>query len=222
MKLKDIRYILSIFPILLLLSVSGCFTTLQTAKTTDGASFTTGIQRYQVEEEKFHPVYEKHYESYHLLVLMARFDRIATRHKVGWDFGLKFLTDKIDHGNYDPVGFLSEEFKVQFPRKLPFDLALAAELWLYYPGSFSVLLSKDLSPKFTLYSELKLVGALYDLSERDEIFGFRPKGTLGTEINLIRNLSLLFEIESFFNYYHDSKLDTRLNAGVCLKLPYRE
>ncbi|MGB2697552.1 MAG: hypothetical protein WBD28_06805, partial [Candidatus Zixiibacteriota bacterium] len=95
-------------------------------------------------------------------------------------------------------------------------------LWLYYPGSFSVLLSKDLSPKFTLYSELKLVGALYDLSERDEIFGFRPKGTLGTEINLIRNLSLLFEIESFFNYYHDYKLDTRFNAGVCLKLPYRE
>ena len=220
MKFKDFRYILSIFPILSLLSVSGCFTTLQTAKTTDGASFTAGIQRYQVKKEKFHPIYEKQYESYHLLVFMTRFGRMATRNKVGWDFGLKFLTDKIDHGNYDPVGFFSEEFKVQFPRKLPVDLALAAELWLYYPGSFSVLLSKDLSPKLTLYSELKFVGALYDLSEREKNFGFRPKGTLGTEINLIKNLSFLFEIEKLFNHYHDSKLDTRLSAGVCLKLPY--
>jgi hypothetical protein len=222
MKLKGFQYILSIFLTLSLLSVSGCFTTLQTAKTTDGASFTTGIQRYHVKEEKFHPAYEKHYKSYHLLVLMARFGRMATRHKVGWDFGLKFLTDKIDHGDYDPVGFFSEEFKVQFPRKLPFDLALAAELWLYYPGSFSILFSKDLSPKFTLYSELKFMGALYDLSERDEIFALRPKVTLGTEINLIRNFSFLFEVERIFHHYDDSKLATSLNAGVCLKLPYRE
>lgn len=212
MRLRFLRFIL----ICLLLSpvflLSGCFSTLQTAKTSNGFSFTSGLYTYTAERYSYPKSY---YENHYLLVLMPRYGRAATERKVGLEGGFRIVSDVIDHNEWEkPFWLFLEEFKLQFHRNRYLDLAWGIDFWLVYPGSVYLLASKDLSKIFTPYGSVELFGGLYSITLGDNENGFYPKITLGSEINFYKNLSTMVEMEKWFITGQNLRESIRFAVGV--------
>jgi hypothetical protein len=193
-------------------SFSGCFSTLQTAKTTNGFSFTSGLYNYSTKEYRDSKSF---YEDHYLLILMPRWGRRATETRIGLEGGARFISDAIDrYEKEDLLWILSEEFKLQIPRNRYLDLAFGAEFWWFFPGSISIFASKDLGKTFTPYGRMEFFGALYNITLREREDGFYPKLTLGSEINFHKNFSALVEIERWFDTGESSRENTRFAAGI--------
>lgn len=192
--------------------VSGCFSTLQTAKVEDGFSFTSGVYTYAVER---HGYPEYHYENHFLLILMPRYGWAATEKRWGFEGGIRVVSDWVDPGYpEDPVWLFLDEFKLQIPKNRHLDLAFGADFCLIIPGSVYILASKDLNETFALYSSCELFGALYSLTLGENKTGFFPKITLGSEIKLYKNLSALIEMERWFGTGWDAWESTRFAVAM--------
>jgi hypothetical protein len=199
-------------PVFAVFLLSGCFSTLQTAKTSDGFSFTGGLYSSTI---KRHAYPESLYEDHYLLILMPRYGREATEKKVGLEAGVRLLTDRIDRSQSEKsVLLMAEEFKLQIPRNRYLDLAFGVDFYLIYPGSIFILASKDLSKTFTLYGSGELFAGLYSVTLGENETGFYPKVTLGSEINFYKHFSALIEIENWFNTGWDARENLRFAAGV--------
>lgn len=210
--IKTLIYIF--FSILIITSVS-CFSSLQTAKTTDGFGFTTGVYRYE-----FLRHWDNHWEDHYFLILAPSIGRVATERRVGLEARFKFLTDVIDKDGEHALWFPVQELKIQAYKNRYIDFALTAELWLFYPTSLSVIVSRDINKYFTLYGQYRLVSSLYVLSLRESESGFTSAFTFGTEINLTKNLSTLFEVERWLATEHLSEREkTRYSLGVSFHFP---
>jgi len=202
------------FSILIITSLS-CFSSLQTAKTTDGFGFTTGVYRYE-----FLRHWDNHWEDHYFLILVPSIGRVATERRVGLEARFKFLTDVIDKDGESALWFPTEEFKIQAYKNRYIDFALTTEFWLIYPSNLSVIVSRDINRYFTLYGQYKLVGSLYILSERDTESGLMSTITFGTEINLTKHISTLFEVERWLTREHLLEREkTRYSLGVNFHFP---
>lgn len=110
--------------------------------------------------------------------------------------GLKVVSDIVDHKGWEkPFWLVLGEFKLQIPRNKYFDLAFGAGFYYIYPSSAYIIVSKDLSKIFTLYSSGEILGGLYSNFQRENETGFFPKLSLGSGINFHKNLSAIVEIE---------------------------
>lgn len=192
--------------------VSGCFSTLQTAKVEDGFSFTSGVYAYAVERYGYP---KSHYEDHFLLILMPRYGRAATERRVGTEIGLRFLTDLVDKGRVgEPFGILLGEFKLQVPKNRYLELALGLDFYFFYPGSVYLLASKELSNTLTLYGSGELFGGLYSFATEENETGLYPKVTLGTQMSISKNVSVLVEMEKWFYSEWDWRENLRFAAGL--------
>ena len=192
--------------------LSGCFSTLQTAKVTDGFSFTGGVYSYTVEKHRYP---SSDYEDHYLLILMPRHGWAATEKRWGFEGGVRLISDWIDPDDpQDLVWILLEEFKLQIPKNRHLDLAFGVDFWLILPGSIYVLASKDLSKTFTIYGSAELFGGLYSMTLGERETGFYPKVTSGCEINFHKNFSALIEMENWFNSEWDWRENMRFAAGI--------
>jgi hypothetical protein len=200
---------------LLMLAVcllSGCFSTLQTAKVTDGFSFTGGVYSYTVEKHSYH---KSHYEDHYLLILMPRHGWPATEKRWGFEGGVRLISDWVDPDDpEDPIWIFLEEFKLQIPRNKHLDLAFGVDFWLILPGSIYVLASKDLNKTFTIYGSAELFGGLYSITLEENETGLYPKVTSGCEINFHKNFSGLIEMENWFNPDWNWRENIRFAAGI--------
>lgn len=212
MRLEFFRLILIctlLSPVFLL---SGCFSTLQTAKTSNGFSFTSGLYTYTNTTYRYP---KRSYENHYLLILMPRYGKAATERKVGLEGGLRIVSDVIDHYEEEkPFWLFLEEFKLQFHRNRYLDLAWGIDFWLIYPGSVYVLASKDLNKTFTLYGSGEIFVGLYSITLGENENGFYPKITLGSEINFYKNFSALVEMEKWFNTSDNLRESIRFAVGV--------
>ena len=204
-----------LFSSILIISSLSCFSSLQTAKTTDGIGLATGLYRYEVLRH-----WNNQWENHYFLVLAPSIGRPAKENRVGIEGRLKLLTDIVDKDGETPLWFPSEEFKIQAHKNKYIDFAFSVEFWLYYPGSISVLVSKDINRFFTLYGQYKLLAGPYVLSERDFKTDLISTLNFGTEINLTRNISTLFEIEKWLSkeWFNDREM-TRYAVGVNFHFP---
>lgn len=192
--------------------VSGCFSTLQTAKVEDGFSFTGGVYTYAVERYGYP---KSHYEDHFLFILMPRYGRAATERRMGTEIGLRLLTDLVDEGKVgEPFAILLGEFKLQIPKNKYLELALGLDFYFFYPGSIYLLASKDLSKTFTLYGSGELFGGLYSFAMEENETGLYPKVTLGTQMSISKNVSVLAEMEKWFYSEWDWRENLRLAAGL--------
>ena len=194
-------------PLLLGPLLAGCFTTLETAKTVDGASMTLGVQRYSL--------YETRDESHYFLVLMPRFGVAATEDNFGLDFGVRFLTDALDHPRSRQAGWMFQiEPKLQLPENPIADVAVGAEFLLVYPWSFSVFVSRDLGPHVTPFARATFQPALWNLlrGDRADVPGIATRLTLGTAVSPGRNVWLFLEGERYVGGIDDR--DVRVAGGV--------
>lgn len=212
MRLIYLKFIFSSICVFAVFLISGCFSTLQTAKITDGFSFTGGLYSYSIERYSYP---ESHYENHYLIVLMPRSGWPASEKKFGWEIGIRLISDWIDPDDPDnPIWLFLEEFKLQIPRNRYFDLAFGADFYLIYPGSIYMIVSKDISKTFTLYGSGELFGGLYSITLGENETGFYPKLTLGSEIRLHRNFAVLVEMERWFNTDWDSRENLRFATGL--------
>lgn len=214
--MNHIKTFIYLFLSILTLSSLNCFSSLQTAKTTNGIGLTTGLYRYEVLRH-----WNNQWENHYFLILAPSIGRPAKENRVGIEGRLKLLSDIIDKDyEADPLWFVAEEFKIQARKNKYIDFALTAEFWLYYPGSVSVLVSKDLNRFFTLYGQYKLLAGPYILSDRDYKQHLMSTLNFGTEINLTRNISALFEIEKWLSkeWLNDREM-TRYTVGVNFHFP---
>jgi hypothetical protein len=207
----SLRSFSAVIFILLSCLLSGCFSTLQTAKVEDGFSFTSGIYNYTV--EKHYP--KRYYEDYYVFILMPRYGWAATENRIGAEIGIRAMTDLVTEGkSSDPFWIILEEFKLQIPKNKHIDLAFGFDFYLIFPGSIYILASKDLSKTFTLYGCGELFGALYNITLEENETGFYPKMTIGTQVNFNKNVSGLIEMEKWFNSDWDWRENLRFAAGV--------
>jgi len=215
MKLNLIKTLIYIFFSILIISSLSCFSSLQTAKTTDGFGFTTGVYRYEFLRHS-----DNRWKDHYFLILAPSIGRAATKNRMGLEGRLKFLTDVIDKDGEHALWFPVEELKIQAYKNRYVDFAFTAEFWIFYPGAISVILSKDINKSLTLYGQYKLIAGPYILSERDFEQHLMSTLNLGTEINLNRNISVLFEIEKWFpeKVLFDREL-TRYSLGVSFHFP---
>ena len=208
------NFILLFFSILICSSLS-CFSSLQTAKTTDGFGITTGVYRYEFLRHS-----DNQWKDHYFLILAPSIGRAATRNKMGLEGRLKFLTDVIDKDGERALWFPIEELKIQMYKNRYIDLAVTTEFWVFYPASLSVIVSRDINKHFTLYGQYKVVGGLYLLSIRDSETGLTSAITFGTEINLTKNISTLFEVERWLSTEHLLEREkTRYSLGVNFHFP---
>jgi hypothetical protein len=201
-----------------LISLS-CYSTLQTAKTRDGFGFTTGVYRYEVLRH-----WNNRWEDHYFLVLVPGIGRAVQENKTGLEARVKLLTDIIDEDyKEDPLWFVSEELKIQARKNKYLDWALSFEFWLYYPGSLSLIISRDINKLFTPYVQYKLLAGSYLLEERESKSGFFSTLNLGAEINLTRNISVLLEVEKFLTrkWLNDREM-TRCSLGANFHFPLRK
>lgn len=203
---------------LLTLIFMSCYSTLQTAKTRDGFGFTTGVYRYEVLRH-----WNNQWEDHYFLVLTPSFGRAAQENRTGLEGRLKLLTDAIDKDGESPFWWVSEELKIQAHKNKYLDWALSFEFWLYYPGSLSLIISKDINKLFTPYAQYKLLAGSYLLLERESKSGLFSTLNLGIEINLTQNISVLFEIEKFLTqkWLNDREM-TRYSLGANFHFPLRK
>jgi hypothetical protein len=116
--------------------------------------------------------------------------------------------------------FPVQELKIQAYKNRYIDFALTAELWLFYPSSLSVIVSRDINKYFTLYGQYRLVSSFYVLSLRESESRFTSAFTFGTEINLTKNFSTLFEVERWLTREHLFEREkTRYSLGVNFHFP---
>ncbi|NIM99258.1 MAG: hypothetical protein GTO24_14610 [candidate division Zixibacteria bacterium] len=197
--------------------VSGCFSTLQTAKVEGGFSFTSGVYTYAVEKYGYP---KSHYEDHFLFILMPRYGRAATERRMGTEIGLRLLTDMVDEGKVgEPFAILLGEFKLQIPKNRYLELALGLDFYFFYPGSIYLLASKDLSKTFTLYGSGELFGGLYSFAMEENEIGLYPKMALGTQMSISKNVSVLAEMEKWFYSEWDWRENLRFAAGVKVVSP---
>jgi hypothetical protein len=123
--------------LLIVIGVSGCLSSLQTANTVDKFGFTVGVDTFQ------HPY----------LVAMPRAGVEAKANKPGLDIGAKLWADILD----PEIMLLFEDVKVQIPKNRFIDVAVDAEFLLYYPFSTSLLISRDIGNLWTVYGEFEAV-----------------------------------------------------------------
>jgi hypothetical protein len=215
MKLNLIKTLIYIFFSILIITSLSCFSSLQTAKTTDGFGFTTGVYR-----DEFLRHTDNQWKDHYFLILAPSIGRAATENRMGLEGRLKFLTDVIDKDGEPALVFQIEELKIQAYKNRYIDFALTAEFWLFYPASLSVIVSRDINKYFTLYGQYKVVGGLYVLSIRDSETGLMSAVTFGTEINLTKHISSLFEIERWLTREHLLEREkTRYSLGVNFHFP---
>ena len=131
---KAIRLI--IFP-LLVIGASGCLSSLQTANTVDKFGLTVGVDTFR------HPY----------VTVMPRAGIEAETNRPGIDIGAKLWLDAQDPG----IMLLFEDVKIQAPKNRFVDVAIDAELLLYYPFSTSLLVSRDLGHLWTVYGEFEAI-----------------------------------------------------------------
>lgn len=150
-------------------ALSGCFTTLETAKTVNGASLTVGAQRYVEEDTECDAAGCRSVERGHyFLVVMPRFGVAAKPGRFGFDFGVRVVSDVLDHPASREAGYLvTVEPKLQFPPNPVADIAIGMELLVVRPTSLSLFVSKDVLPWLTPYSEFKAQLFLWSLLEGD-------------------------------------------------------
>jgi len=215
MKLYLIKTPIYIFFSILIITSLSCFSSLQTAKTTDGFGFTTGVYRYDYFS---HP--NNRWEDHYFLILAPSIGRGATERRLGLEGRLKFLTDAIDKDGESALWFQIEELKIQAYKNRYIDFALTTEFWLIYPTSLSMIVSRDINKYFTLYGQYRLVSSFYVLSLRESETGFTSAFTFGTEINLTKNISTLFEVERWLASEHLREREkTRYSLGVNFHFP---
>jgi hypothetical protein len=206
---------------------AGCFTSLETAKTVDGASLTAGVQRYTVEEtECVDGDCRATKASHHFVVLMPRFGVAATERQIGLDFGLRFLTDWLDHPDRSAGWLWTLEPKLQIPKNRVADVAVGAEFFTLYPQSVSLFLSRDLRarvPDATPYARLTFLSAFWNLlhGERGDLEGVATRVTFGVAFTLHARLRTYVEVERYADTDIDG--DIRAAAGVEFAItPLRE
>lgn len=215
MKKHPIKFLIFLLLSVLICSSLSCFSSLQTAKTTDGFGFTTGVYRYEFLRHS-----DNQWKDHYFLILAPSIGRAATERRLGLEGRVKFLTDVIDKDGERALWFPVEELKIQAYKNRYIDFALTTELWLFYPASLSVIASRDINKYFTLYGQYKVVGGLYNLSLRDSETGFTSAFTFGTEINLTKNISTLFEVERWLTREHLLERErTRYSLGVNFHFP---
>jgi len=208
------NFIFLLFSIVACSSLS-CFSSLQTAKTTDGFGFTTGVYRYEYFSHS-----NNRWEDHYFVILAPSIGRTAKENRLGLEARLKLLTDVIDKHGLPALWFPVEELKIQAYKNRYIDFALTTEFWLLYPTSLSMIVSRDINKYFTLYGQYKLVSSLYVLSLRDSESGFTSAFTFGTEINLTKNISTLFEVERWLATEHLLEREkTRYSLGVNFHFP---
>ncbi|MCJ7457573.1 MAG: hypothetical protein MUP17_01105 [candidate division Zixibacteria bacterium] len=215
MKLNLIKTLIYIFFSILIITSLSCFSSLQTAKTTDGFGFTTGVYRYEYFRRSINQ-----WEDHYFVILAPSIGRAATRNRMGLEARLKLLTDVIDKDGEHALWFQLEELKIQAYKNRYIDFALTAEFWLFYPSGLSVIVSRDINKYFTLYGQYRLVSSFYVLSLRDSESGFTSAFTFGTEINLTKSISTLFEVERWLATEHLLEREkTRYSLGVNFHFP---
>ncbi len=215
MKLNLSKTLIYIFFSILIISSLSCFSSLQTAKTTDGFGITTGVYRYDYFSHS-----NNRWEDHYFLILAPSIGRAATKNRMGLEGRLKLLTDVIDKDGEHALWFPVEELKIQAYKNRYIDFALTTELWFFYPSSFSVIVSRDINKYFTLYGQYKVVGGWYALAERESETGVMSAIIFGTEINLTKNISTLFEVERWLATEHLSEREkTRYSLGVNFHFP---
>jgi len=203
-------------------SLSGCFSTLQTAKTHNGLTVTTGLYRYTFRRHLHlrNGYHKSYYETHYLLIWMPRYGRAAAEKRFGWEVGLRVITDVIEsYGSGKSGWLLGEEFKLQIPKNRYLDLSGGLVFWGPYPGSFCLYFSKDLSRTFTLYGSGELFGGLYTFPLRNSEKKISAKFSLGSEINLSHRVSALAEVEKWFNTGWDLREEFRFAGGVKIFWP---
>jgi len=188
---------------------------LQTAKTTDGFGFTTGIYRYEFLRRS-----DNQWKDHYFLILAPSIGRTAAEHRLGLEGRFKILTDAIDKDGEPALWFPIAELKVQMYKNRYVDLALTTEFWVFYPATLSMIISRDINEHFTLYGQYKLMSTFYVLSLRESESGFTSAFTFGTEINLTKNISTLFEVERWLASEHlRDREKTRYSLGVNFHFP---
>jgi len=215
MKVNDtVKSLICLLFTLSILSSLSCFSSLQTAKTRGGFGLAAGVYRYEVLRH-----WKNHYENHYFLILAPSIGKVAQKNKSGIEGRLKLLTDVIDKDS-EGLWFVSEELKLQIPKNKLLDFSFAGELWFYYPGSLSILVSKDLNKIITLYGQYKLIAGPYLLSEGDFKRDIMSTVNLGTELNLTKNISALFEMEKWLSKeWINEREKTRYAVGMNFHFP---
>jgi hypothetical protein len=193
-----------------LMLLQGCHSaTFQTAKTRSGVGFTGGVTR--VEAGNMPRISE------YSVFLKGDYGRSATTKRYGYCLGFTFLAPfENDYreglGDYERgegtfpnewVGFLPEVL-VQFPRRLPFDLAVNLRLMTYMPERLAVIASYDIGKHVTPYGSLAYVTAIGGLM------------SFGAEISLSRRLGFMVEYSGWLSEHEYPEG----NAGEFRRYPY--
>jgi hypothetical protein len=168
---------------------SACF---QTAKITDGIDATLGVTA-------VHSADDADASDYSIFV-RGSIGRGATRQRYGYSFALTlvspFKSDSLVAGGADdsedgtfPNGTagIMPEFKFQFHRTLPVDIAVYGRLMGIYPERIGALVSRDLSKRVTIYGGYFLNARAGQLA------------TGGGEVSLTQRISLLAEYSAWLS-----------------------
>ncbi len=176
---------------LLVLSVSGCFHSFQTAETIDGYALgiASTIPPFKPEGE---------------CAAILRLGKAATERSFGVEGGLQFgiFLSPLECGGCPPYTvdpLLIGNVKVQFPNRYWLDIALNVDFVPYYvpcPWNLSLLASRRIDHFFALYAEYELVSLFTALGnlDFDEI---DSNVILGVEMHPFKHISLLIEGELF-------------------------
>lgn len=203
----------------------GCFTTLETAKTVDGASLTAGVARYTTEETRCDGSDCREVDEPHgFLVIMPRFGVAATDSTFGFDFGLRFLTDRFDHPYTRDAGWLwTVEPKLQIPRNHIADVAFGVDFLGLYPKDLSLFVSRDVTPAVSPYGRLTFLWAFWNLvhGELADTEGAAKRLTLGLALTLERWLCVYVEGERYFGDLGDGNPEVRPAVGIELRPSFR-
>jgi len=201
-----------------LLAFPGCFTTFKTAKAIEGASLTLGAQRYVLEETEFvDGEYREKKNAHVFLVALARAGSTAEINKFGYELGMRFITDAIDHPESRDAGYLVMlEPRIQLPKNRYLDIALGAEFAsIVLPGGASIYASRDITWWFTPYTEVKSQLALWGLLNGERVRDFNPRLTIGTAFTTRRFGRYYLEGEG----YPDDSVEDQIRFNVGVELP---
>ncbi len=143
----------------LVLLISGCHSALfQTAKVHQGASATLGVTRVDTGTSRGASDYS--------VMVKAELGKEGSVSRFGYSFGITVISPiktqtgqtsgtEFDLGSYpNQFGAFFPEFKLQFPHRLPLDLALDFRLAAYIPERACLIVSKDLGNLASIYTSV--------------------------------------------------------------------
>jgi len=143
----------------LVLPISGCHSALfQTASVHQGVSATLGVTRVDTGRPQGASDYS--------VMVKADLGKEGSVSRFGYSLGITVISPvktqtgqtsgtEFDLGSYpNQFGAFFPEFKLQFPQRLPFDLALDLRLAAYIPERACLIVSKDLANRLSFYTSV--------------------------------------------------------------------